>query len=120
MRPTDNEQGGHYCMRLKTGRLLIRKNATPLPIPSNVTNHLHTIAHRAPFGPTSADRNNVAFPDISNDEKVVDVYDSDSNNSDNENDPYEAADPEVADPEESVEITGVDYQESEHVGVVTK
>ena len=34
--------------------------------------------------------------------------------------PYEAADPEAADPEDSVDITGVDEQESEHAGVVTR
>ena len=88
-------------------------------MPSEVIDHVHRIAHHAPLGITFADRNNVDFLDISDDEEVVDVYNSDSNNSDNDDDPLEAADPEEADPEDSVDITGVDDQESEHAGVVT-
>ena len=112
MHPTGNEQGGNYCMSLKTGRLLKRNNATPLPMTRDFINHVHRIAHRAPVGITSANRNNVAFPDISDDDKVVDVSDSDSDNSDNDDDPYEAADPESAYPEDSVDIIEVDEQES--------
>ena len=78
MRPTSNAKGGNYCMSLKTGRLLNRNNTTPLPMTSEVIDHVHRIAHRAPVGITLADRNNVAFPDISDDDEVVDVYDSDS------------------------------------------
>ena len=83
-------------------------------MPSEVIDHVHRIAHRAPVGITFADRNNVAFPDISDDDDMVDVSDSDSNNSDNDDDPYEAVDPDAADPEDSVEITRVDGEESEH------
>ena len=111
---TGNEQVGHYCMSLKTGRLLNHNNATTLPMPSKVIDHVHRIAHRAPVGITFADRNNVAFPDISDDDDMVDVYDSDFYNSDNDDDPYELADPEASDPEDSVEITRVDGEESEH------
>ena len=107
-------------MSLKTGRLLNLNNATPLPIPREVIGHVHRIAHSAPVGITFADRNNVAFPDISYDEKVVDVSDSESDNSYNDYDPYKAAYLEAEDPEDSVNITGVDEQESEHAGVVTQ
>ena len=120
MCPTGNEQVGHYCMSLKTGRLLNHNNATPLPMPSEVIDHVHRIAHRAPVGITSANRNNVALPDISDDDKVVDVSDSDSNNSDNDDDPYEASDPEAAEPGDSIDITGVDEQEPELAGVETQ
>ena len=89
-------------------------------MPTEVIDHVHRIAHRAPVGLTFADRNNVAFPDISDDDEVVDVSDSESNISDNDDDPYEAEDPEAADPEDSVDVTGVDEQESEHAGVVTR
>ena len=78
MRPTGNEKGGHYCMSLKTGRLLNCNNAMPLPMPIEVIDHVHRISHRATSGITFADRNNVAFPDISYDDEVVDVSDSDS------------------------------------------
>ena len=102
MHPTGNEQGGHYCMSLKTGRLLNSNNATPLPMPSEVIGHVHIIAHRSSVGITFADRNNVAFPDISDDDEMVDVSDSESDNNDNDDDPYEKEGPEAADPEDSV------------------
>ena len=94
LRTTGNEQGGHYCMSLKTGRRLNCNNTTPLDIIRKVINHFHIIAHRAPVGLTSANINNVAFPDISDDNEVVDVSDSDSNDSGNDDDPSESADPE--------------------------
>ena len=120
MRPTGNDQGGNYCMSLKTGHILNRNNATPLPMPIEVIEHVHRISHRAPVGITFADINNVAFPDISDDDEMVDVSDSDSNNSENDDDTYEAADPEAVDPEDSVKITGVDEQEYEHEGLVAR
>ena len=73
-----------------------------------------------PVGLTFADRNNVAFPDISDDEEVVDVSHSKSNDSENDDDHSDAADPEAAYPEDSVDITGVDEQESELAGVATQ
>ena len=87
MRPTVNEQGENYYMSLKTGHLLNRNNSMPLPMPSEFINHVHRIAHRSQVGITFTDRNNVAFPDISDDDEVVDVSDSDSDNSDNDDDP---------------------------------
>ena len=78
MRPTGNDKGGQHCMSLKTGRLLNRNNSTPLPMTREVIDHVHRIAHRAPVEITFEDGNNVAFPDISDDDEVVDVYDSDS------------------------------------------
>ena len=108
MRLKGNEQGGHYCMSLKTERLLNINNDTPLPMPSKVIKHVHIIAHRAPVGITLAYINNVNFPEISYDDEVVDVSDSDSDDSDNDDDPSKVADPEAADPEDSFEITGVD------------
>ena len=89
-------------------------------MPIEVIDHVHIIAHRVPVGLTFVYRNNVALPNISDDDKVVDVSDSDSDNSDNDDDPSKAADPESADSEYSVKITGVDDQESEHAGVVTQ
>ena len=118
MRPTGNDQCGHYYMSLKTGILLNRNNARPLTMSSEVIKHVHRIAHRAPVGLTFKDRNNADFLDISNDYKVVDVSDSESGDSDNDDDPSKAVDPEASDPEDSINITWVDDQESEHAGVV--
>ena len=64
-------------------------------MPSEVIDHVHIIAQCAPVEITSADRNNVSFPNISDYDEVVDVSYSDSDNSDNDDDPYEAADPEA-------------------------
>ena len=82
---------------------------------SKVVDHVHRISHRAPVVITFADINNVAFMDISDDEKVVDVSDSESDDSDNYDDPSEAAYPEY-----SVDITVVDKQEYELARVATK
>ena len=71
-------------------------------MPSEVINHVHRIAHCAPVGITFADINNFAFPDISDDDEVVDVSDSDSKDSDNDDDSSEASDPEAEDPEDYV------------------
>ena len=120
MRPTDNEQGDHYCMSLNIGRLLNRNNATLLAMPREFIDHVHRIAHRAPVGLAFADRNNISFPDISGDEKVVYVSNFDSDNSDNGDDTSKAVDPEAEYPEDSVDITGVDEQEYKHAGVVTE
>ena len=115
MRPSGNEQSGHYYISLNTSRRLNHNNVTPLPMPSEVIDHVHIIAHRAPIGLTFADINNVAFPDILDDEKVVDVSNSDSDDSGNYDDPSEAADP-----EDSVDITGVDDQEYKLAVVTTQ
>ena len=92
-------------MSFNTGRCLNHNNATPLTMPIEVIDHVHRIAHHAPFGITFTDRNNVAFLDISYDDEVVDLSDYDSENSDNDNDPSEAADP-----EDSVDVTGENKQ----------
>ena len=102
MCPTGNEQGGNYFMSLNTGRLLNRNNTTPLPMPIEFIDHVHRISHRAPVRITFADINNVAFPEISDDDEVFDVSDSYSNDSDNDDDPSKVSDPEAADPEDSV------------------
>ena len=86
-------------MSLKTGRLINIINATPLPISSEVIDYVHRIEHHALIGINFADKNKVAFPDISDDDEVVDISDSDSDNSDNDDNTSEAADPEAADPE---------------------
>ena len=63
MRSSGNEQGGPYCMSLKTVRLLNRNNSKPLSMISEVIDHVHTISRFASVGITYADRNNVAFPE---------------------------------------------------------
>jgi hypothetical protein len=47
LRPTGNEQGGHYFMSLTTGRRLNRNHWTPLPMPEEVIDRVHTLARRS-------------------------------------------------------------------------
>ena len=89
-------------MSLDTGRLINRNNYTPLPIPSEFIDYVHRTTHRTPVGLAFADINNLAFPEISDDDEVVDVSDFDSENSDNDDYHSEAADSETADPEDCV------------------
>ena len=105
LRPTGNELGGHYFMSLKIGRRLNRNNSMPLPIPIEFIDHVHRISNLDPFGLTFADINNVALPDISDDDEIVDVSDSESDNSDNDDDLSNSEDS-----EDSGNITGVDEQ----------
>jgi hypothetical protein len=47
LRPTGNSQGGYYFYSLTTGRVLNRNNWTPLPLPQDVIDRVHTLARRA-------------------------------------------------------------------------
>jgi hypothetical protein len=51
-RPTGNDQGGYYFIRLDTGRRINRKDWTPLPMPSEVVDQVHRLARRAKSNPT--------------------------------------------------------------------
>ena len=44
LRPTGNEQGGHYFMSLTTGRRLNRNHWTPLSMRQDVIDRVHTLA----------------------------------------------------------------------------
>ena len=46
-RPTGNIQGGYYFIRLDTGRRIMRRDWTPLPMPSEVVDQIHRLARRA-------------------------------------------------------------------------
>jgi hypothetical protein len=47
LRPTGNSQGGYYFYSLTTGRVLNRNKWTPLPMPQDVIDRVHTLARRA-------------------------------------------------------------------------
>jgi len=46
LRPTGNAQGGYYFMSLSTGKRLSRSRWTPLPMPQEVIERVHTLARR--------------------------------------------------------------------------
>lgn len=46
MRPTGNAQGNYYYFSLSSGRIINRTHATPLPMPDDVIERVHTLARR--------------------------------------------------------------------------
>jgi len=44
LRPTGNEQGGHYFLSLHTGKRILRNNWTVLPTPNDVVDAIHKLA----------------------------------------------------------------------------
>jgi hypothetical protein len=46
LRYTDNVQGGHTLLDLKSGRLITRRNVTVIPITSNVIDIVHSLAEK--------------------------------------------------------------------------
>ena len=104
LQPTVNAQGEYFFMSLTTGRRLNHKSFTPLPLPRDVINGIHRLAHRnlkgldiqdrdrRPFlGPeykTNNDEDNSAYTPSDNDINDKE-YNSDDNqrNHDNLNPP---------------------------------
>jgi len=44
LRPSGNEQGVHYFLRLHTGKWILRNNRTVLPIPNDMVDAIHRLA----------------------------------------------------------------------------
>jgi len=44
LRPSGNEQGGHYFLSLHTGKRILRNNWTTLPMPNDVVDAVHRLA----------------------------------------------------------------------------
>ena len=63
LRPTGNEQGGHYYMSFESGRCINCLCATELPMPNDVMTRVHVLARRNPRGLIFRDRNNVIIDD---------------------------------------------------------
>jgi hypothetical protein len=65
LRPTGNNQGAYYFFSLTLGLRLNHNNWTVLPMPNNVINHLHVLAHRSPNAhPTLTQRSPNAHPTL--------------------------------------------------------
>jgi hypothetical protein len=47
LRPTGNEQGGHFFHSLTSGRMLNRNKWTVLPMPSDVVDRIHVLSRRS-------------------------------------------------------------------------
>ena len=88
MRPTGNEQGGHYFFSLNTGRRLNRNRWTVLPMPNEVIERVHHFANSVTRGLTFGNRDG-------NDD--TDPYDSDGESYNTEDESDDGADDESVD-----------------------
>ena len=79
-KPTGNAQGGFWFYSLTTGRMLDRKDWTPLPMPQDVIDRITVLARRNPVGMNFTNMRNEEVYDID------DGSDSDSDDSDYEPD----------------------------------
>jgi len=60
LRPSGNEQGGHYFLSLHTGKRILRNNWTVLPMPNDVVDAVHRLAA------VSKQAGGITFTDIDN------------------------------------------------------
>jgi hypothetical protein len=70
LRPSGNEQGGHYFHSLHTGKRILRNNWTALPMPNDVVDAIHRLAEssRQAGGITFTDRDGNILTDDDEDE----------------------------------------------------
>ena len=81
LRPTGNEEEGHYFMSIPTGRIINRNGWTELPIPDSVINVVHRLSRRNSDGFTYTCDDDVIIPD-----DVTNDLNDDDESSDYEND----------------------------------
>ena len=76
LRPTGNAQGSYYFMSLSTGRVLNRLRGTALPMPDDVIDRVHRMAHqqKADPGLLFGDRNMTPIYDEPSDEEEDEDY----------------------------------------------
>ena len=78
LRPTGNAQGGYYFFSLSTGRILNRNRWTPLPMPAEVIDRVHTLAHCLNTnGLAFGNRDGTPLIDPDDDDEADDPYDPD-------------------------------------------
>lgn len=110
LRPTGNAQGDYYLYSLSTGCVLNRKNNwTPLPMPQDVIDHVHTLARRAAanIALTFGHRFGDIIPDDDDDDDDADYVPG--NETDNYDDEYpfdEGDDPPDEDPDDIAGVMG--------------
>ncbi|KAI2491042.1 Reverse transcriptase (RNA-dependent DNA polymerase) [Fragilaria crotonensis] len=103
LRPTGNEQGGHYFFSLTTGRRLNRNHWTSVPMPAEVIERVHELAKQAPGTPMIefANRTGVPFDEDDLQDDIIFPEDDELEDEDSEYDPNDNA----------VEIAGVNEDE---------
>jgi hypothetical protein len=79
VRPTGNAQGNYYFFSLSTGRIINRAHATKLPMPDDVIERVHALAHRQKANPGLVFLDCNQEPDGAINEYDDDADDDDSN-----------------------------------------
>ena len=77
LRPTGNAQGAFYYYSLATGRRLIRRRCTPIPMPDEIISRVHFIATRQkqPDGFAFTRMDGTPIPIRNDDDNVIDMPD---------------------------------------------
>jgi hypothetical protein len=91
-KPTGNSQGGHWFYSLTTGRMLDRRQWTPLPMPADVIDRIHVLAKASPAGMHFTNVRNETYDNDDNDDNESDddsTYDSDDESSTGHDDDYD-------------------------------
>jgi hypothetical protein len=91
-KPTGNVQGGHWFFSLTTGRMIDRRQWTPLPMPADVIDRIHLLARTRPTGMHFTDmRNDVYDDDLTSgeDSDTDSDYGSDDESSTDDDDNYD-------------------------------
>jgi hypothetical protein len=111
LRPTGNDQGGHYFYSLATGKRVNRNHWTKLPMPAEAIDRVHQLARRDKVtgGLVVEGRNVVEDDDDDSDFDPNDSDDDQSVNSDDES---------YADNVREVDADPVQYQHTGHVAGV--
>ena len=115
LRPTGNDQGGHYFYSLTTGRRLNRNQWTELPMPADVVDRVHRLSRRnLELMPLEfANRAGVLFPDNGDaPDEENDDDDADDDYIDDEFDPDDA--PDDVDDWIDGQIAGVDHDDNDN------
>ena len=94
LRPTGNDQGGHFFLSLPSGRVVNRNSWTELPMPDGVIDAVHRLARRQKQGFRFTYNDNTPIEateeDNSDSESDPDYVPSDESSSDEEDDDDDA------------------------------
>jgi hypothetical protein len=93
-KPTGNAQGGHWFYSLTTGRMLDRRQWTPLPMPADVIERIHVLAKASQIGMNFTNMRNEIYDDSGDNDSEYDSdedsdYGSDDESSEGDDDDYD-------------------------------
>jgi hypothetical protein len=118
-KPTGNSQGGHWFYSLTTGRMLDRRQWTPLPMPADVIDRINHLARARPPGLQFTNMRNDTYTDTDDDSDDDDSdYDSDDESSDDDDDDYDdfiaGVEPHNSDPPDPPDANAEETNQNNH------